>query len=50
MNRRIFSNVASCALQRWAVFSGKPSPEDQRRARDEKETAIMAMDMARKAQ
>lgn len=42
----IFSNVAACALGRWALFATGTLNEDAQRAKAEAETATMAMALA----
>ena len=48
LKEKIFSNIASCALQRWSHFSSEPNPDDERRYKDERRTFFMALQMFQK--
>lgn len=48
VKEKVFSNVASCALQRWAHFSSQEGPDNERRSEEERRTFFMALQMLQK--
>lgn len=46
---KIWGNVASCAIKRWALFAGLPDQDSQLRAKAERETAMTAFGLAHPA-